>query len=171
MSRADWATVASTSARTGGADENGESTVTARNASARRRSRGGSTWTTFDSAETDASDRAPELIWAAPLSATAMAIASSSSTVSGGIVAPAPSWYPPSEPAHRVDRVAQLTQPLDVPSQGPLRHLEPAGQLRSRPEPVRLQQREQTKGPRAGVRHGSRMPHHQVKKWPHCSVA
>ena len=92
MSRVAWATAARTSACTAGASEKGESSVTARSASARRRSLGGSTWTTFDSALTDASDRAPAVSWAAPLSATTIAIASSSSTVSGGIVAPAPSW-------------------------------------------------------------------------------
>ena len=75
-----------------GASENGESSVTARNASARRRSFGGSTWTTLERALTDASDSAPDVSWAAPLSATTMAIASSSSTVNGGMVAPAPSW-------------------------------------------------------------------------------
>ncbi len=66
--------------------------MTVRSASARRLSLGGSTWTTLESALTLASESAPDVSCAAPLSATTMAIASSSSTVSGGIVAPAPSW-------------------------------------------------------------------------------
>ena len=66
--------------------------MTDRSASARRRNRAGRTWTTLDSALSDASDRAPLPWWAALPSATTMAMASSSSTVSGGIAAPAPSW-------------------------------------------------------------------------------
>jgi hypothetical protein len=52
---------------------------------------------------------------------------------------PVPALGPPG----RVDRVAELAQTLDVATHGALADLEPSGQRRSRPRPVRLHQRQQ----------------------------
>jgi hypothetical protein len=45
--------------------------------------------------------------------------------------------------AHRVDGVAELTEPFDVSPQGALGDLEPLGELAPGPEPVGLQERQQ----------------------------
>jgi hypothetical protein len=45
--------------------------------------------------------------------------------------------------ALRLDGVAELPEPVDIPPQRALGDLQPAGQLRTRPVPVRLQQRQQ----------------------------
>jgi len=39
-----------------------------------------------------------------------------------------------------LDRVTQLTQPVDVPAQGARRNLQPPGQFSTRPVPACLQQ-------------------------------
>ena len=54
-----------------------------------------------------------------------------------------------------LDRVTQLTQPVDVPAQRARRHPQPLGQFGARPVPARLKQREQLQRARAGVRHVS----------------
>ena len=56
--------------------------------------------------------------------------------------------------APRVDRVAELAEPVDVAAQGARRDVEALGELVAGPEAVRLQQGEQSQGARAGVGHG-----------------
>ena len=85
--------------------------------------------------------------WAAACSPTASATASSSSSTQrrqrrarGELVAAV-------DAALRLDRVAELAQPVDVAAQGADRHLEPVGQLRARPVAVGLQQGQQAQRP------------------------
>jgi hypothetical protein len=55
--------------------------------------------------------------------------------------------------AVRLDGIAQLAQPVDVAAQRPHRHLQPVGQLGTRPVAVGLQQRQQAQRARARVGH------------------
>jgi len=55
--------------------------------------------------------------------------------------------------AVRLDRVAELAQPVDVATKGANRHLESVSQVGPRPVPVGLQQREQPQRARARVGH------------------
>ena len=64
-------------------------------------------------------------------------------------------WKSPGGTAHGVDGVAELAQPVDVTAQGPGAHLEPVGELRSRPVAVGLEQRQQAQHPFARA-HGSK---------------
>jgi hypothetical protein len=57
--------------------------------------------------------------------------------------------------ALRLDRVAELAQPVDVPAQRARRDLQLPGQLLARPVPARLQQGQQPQRPGAGVSHMS----------------
>ena len=66
--------------------------------SARRRNRGGSTWITLASVSTEASAVPLSANLELARSATTRATASSSSSTSGGIEAPAANRYPPSMP-------------------------------------------------------------------------
>ena len=141
-------------ASTSGARENGESTVAARSASARRRSRVGQHLHHLrQRRQRRLREGAGEGARRAAPSATTIAIASSSSTTSGGIEPAGRQLVAAVDPAVGVDRVAEVAQPLDVAAQRPLRHLEPARQLGAGPEPVGLQQRQQPQRPGARVRH------------------
>jgi hypothetical protein len=82
----------STAGSTAGPPVHDAATVAVRNASTRRRSRGGITGTTLASARTDASATPATPLCAAACRPTANATASSSSSTSGGIAAPAASW-------------------------------------------------------------------------------
>ena len=73
-------------------------TVTVCRALTRVRSRGGSTCSSLVSALTELSSMPVMEPPAAVRRPTATATASSSSKSSGGILAPAPSWYPPATP-------------------------------------------------------------------------
>ena len=55
--------------------------------------------------------------------------------------------------ALRLDRVAQLAQPVDVPAQGADGHAQPLGEFAARPVPVGLEQGQQPQRPGARVRH------------------
>ena len=53
----------------------------------------------------------------------------------------------------RLDRVAEVAQPLDVAPDRPAGHLEPVGQLGAGPVAAPLQQREQLQKPARGLAH------------------
>jgi hypothetical protein len=57
-----------------------------------------------------------------------------------------------------LDAVSELTQPLDVASQGALGDVETLGELRAGPPPVRLQQPEQLEHARCRIRHDRHLP-------------
>ena len=61
--------------------------------------------------------------------------------------------------AHGVHRVAQVAQPLHVPTQGPVADLEALGQLAPRPVAVRLEQGQQLEHARAGAHMGQARSH------------
>ena len=63
----------------------------------------------------------------------------------------------------RVDRIAQLPEPVDVAAQRSRADLELRGQLFARPELVRLQQGEQAQRPSRRIRHSSIFPHIAVR--------
>ena len=90
---------------------------------------------------------------AAVRSPTAMAIASSSSSSSGGIAVPAREPVAAGRPGHRLDRVAELAQAVDVAPDGAPGDPEPLGQRRARPVAAGLQQREEVEEAAGGVAH------------------
>ena len=80
---------------------------------------------------------------AALRSPTATAIASASSSSSGGICAPAREPVAARDARLGLDRVAEVAQLLDVAADRPRPHLEPGGQLRDpTTRSALLQQRE-----------------------------
>ena len=113
----------------------------------------GSTCTTFDSADSEASERVPPKALARALQGDhhrdrlVLVDDQRRHRAAGRQLVAAV------DPAVGVDRVAEVAQPLDVAAQRPLGHLEPARQLGAGPEPVGLQQRQQPQRPGARVRH------------------
>ena len=158
-SRQAWASVVSTSGSSGRAAAfQAAGTVTARRASTRRRSRGGITCTTFVSARTagllDARHRALRRRLHPDGQRDGLLVVDDERRQRGArgeLVAALGA-------AVRVDRVAELAQPVDVAAQRARRHPQPVGQLRAGPEAVGLQQRQQPQRPRARVRHVSSVP-------------
>ena len=106
-----------------------------------RRSRAGSTRRSFASARSEA---VPAPVTPPPAAAwrpTKTAVASSSSSESGGKEAPAPSAYPPCDPSRGVDGIPETPQPFDVAPKRPRRHGEALRELAARPGRTRLEQR------------------------------
>jgi len=62
--------------------------------------------------------------------------------------------------AVRIDGVAELAQAVDVLAYGPAADAEPLRQLRSRPNALHLQQREQAQQARRGLQHPSIVASH-----------
>src|SRR4029079_17728196 len=59
------------------------------------------------------------------------------------------------DPARRLDRIAERAEPVDVTAERARRHAEAVGQLGPGPVAAGLQQAEQGKGAGSGVGHGS----------------
>jgi hypothetical protein len=70
----------------------------------------------------------------------------------------------------RRDGVAEVAEPADVTAQRARGDAQPLGELRARPEPVILQQGEQTQGAGAGVRHVLILSHIADRNWPQCPL-
>src|SRR3954454_22608422 len=118
--------------------------VASPSARTRSRRRPGRICSIFASARTDDSSM-PAIDPDAELrSPTATAIASESSSRSGGTWAPAGGGWPAGGARRRLDRVAEITQLLHVAPDRARPHLEPVGQLRTRPLAPLLQEREES---------------------------
>ena len=150
-SRQAWASVLSSAGSRAGPPDHGSRSVWERSASICRRSRGGISEITLDSAWTDVSsmpgvppaaedcrldrDRDRLLV----LEQQRRQLAAGAQLVAAG------------HPADRVDDVAELAEPVDVAAQRARADLEPVGQLAAGPVAVGLQQGEQPQHPGAGV--------------------
>ena len=137
----------------------GVATVADPSAATRRRRWAGSTCSSLTRARTEVSSMPATEARAAVRRPTAIAIASSSSSRSGGIAVPARSRYPPAGPVSDSTGYPSPRRRPDVPAHGAPGDLEPLGQLGAGPVAARLEQRQQVEQPAGGLAHrDSRFP-------------